>query len=142
MLAVTATELVTALAHRRIKLFLAGHGIQYEAPRRALTSADRVAVAAHRVEIVELLRAEAELPVPDGPCDLCASPLRWVEGWPTAGESRWLCPRCATWPAAALAQVLATLPAAERERLDAEVAAGGALAMTVLRELRGDGRAA
>ena len=138
----TAVELVASFTRRGIRLALAADGIQYEAPRGAFTSADRMAVAKHRTEIVEFLRAEAELPVPDGPCGLCAAPLRWVEGWPTAGEARWLCPACAAWPAPALAEVFAGLTAAEHRQLDAEAAHGDALAVAVLRELRGDRRAA
>jgi hypothetical protein len=131
-----AAELVAGFTRRGIRLALAADGIRYEAPRGAFTSADRVAVASHRQEIVEFLRAEAELPVPDGPCGLCASPLRWVEGWPTASEARWLCPACAAWPAAALAEVCAGLTSAERRQLDAEATRGDTLAVAILRELR------
>jgi TubC N-terminal docking domain len=138
----TAAELVASFSRRGIRLALAADGIRYEAPRGAFTSADRRAVGEHRAEIVELLRAEAELPISDGPCGRCASPLHWVEGWPTAGEARWLCPACAAWPAPALAEVFAGLTTAEQRQLDVEAAHGDALAVAMLRELRGDGRAA
>jgi hypothetical protein len=83
-----------------------------------------------------LLRDEAELPVPGGPCGLCTSPLCWVEGWPTAGEARWLCPTCAAWLAPRLADVFAQLRAEERDRLDAEAAEADPLAQAVLGKLR------
>ena len=79
----------------------------------------------------------------DGPCGLCGhQPLAWVEDWPTAGENRWLCPTCAAWPTSTLAEVFAGLTAAERHRLDAEVANGDHLSVVILNELRGDRRAA
>jgi hypothetical protein len=139
---VSAAELLATFGRRGIRLALSADGLRYEAPHGEFTSADRVAVAAHRAEIVERLRAEAELPVPDGPCGLCTSPLRWVEGWPTASEARWLCPACAAWPAPALAEVFARLISEERRQLEAEATHGDTLAVAVLGELRGDRRAA
>jgi hypothetical protein len=147
---VTATALVATLAQRRIRLSLAGDGIQYEAPRGALTPDDREAIAAHRVELLALLRATPQpmTPthddgwadnVPGGPCGLGGSPLAWIEDWPMAREAPWLCPTCAAGPAPSLASVFQTLNAEERQRLDAEAADGDALARAVLRELAGPG---
>jgi hypothetical protein len=136
-----AAQLLADLGRRGVRLALAADGIQYEAPRGTLRAADREAIAERRAEIIELLRAETEDPVRSGPCGLCGGPPAWVERWPTAGEARW-CPTCAAWPAPALAEVFAGLTAAEHRQLDAEASHGDALAVAVLRELRGDGRAA
>ena len=78
--------------------------------------------------------------VPPGPCGLCGAPLAWVEDWPTAGEARWLCPRCASFPTTTLAAVFAQLTPREQDRLEAEGAQGDGLARAVLSELRGEGR--
>jgi hypothetical protein len=134
--------LLARLRGRGIRLEFAPGGIRYCAPRGLLTDADRAALTEHRTALHELLRDEAEDPVPSSPCGLCGSPLAWVEGWPTAGENRWLCATCAAWPTAALAEVFARLAADEHHRIDAEVAGGDQLSVAVLRELRGDRRAA
>src|SRR5262245_39257282 len=133
-----AAALLVDLRRRRIRLALAADGLRYEAPRGAFTAADREAVSAHRREIVELLRAAAEDPVPNRPCGLCGGVLAWVEHWPTAGDARWLCPRCASFPSPTLAAVFAQLTPQERERLKAEGAQGDGLARAVLSELRGE----
>jgi TubC N-terminal docking domain len=132
-----AAQILADLGRRGVRLALAADGIQYEAPCGTLTAADREAIAERRAEIVDLLRAEAEVPVRFGPCGLCRSPLAWVENWPMGGEQRWLCPTCATWPAPSLAEVFQTLTTEERQRLEAEAAQGDELASTVLRELDG-----
>jgi hypothetical protein len=72
---------------------------------------------------------------------LCGSPLAWVEDWPSLGESRWLCTRCAAWPAASLAEVFATLTSDARERLRTEVAASDRLAVEVSKRLAAKGTA-
>jgi hypothetical protein len=123
------------LRARGVRLEIVPGGIRYHAPSGRLTSADRAALTANRTALRELLRDEAEDPVPSGPCGLCGFPLAWVEDWPSAGEARWLCPPCAAWPAPSLAEVYQTLTGEERQRLDAEAAQGDELAAAVIAEL-------
>jgi hypothetical protein len=124
-----------------------------DAPAHVLTKDDRDALTMHKAAVLALLRAEEQRTMTPsegswadnvryGPCGLCGSQLAWVEDWPCAGEARWLCPSCAAWPAPSLTEAFAGLTADERQRLDTEVARGDHLAVVVLRELRGDRRAA
>lgn len=148
----TVVDLITELRHRGLELLVANGRLGVR-PAGQLTPEERAALVARKAEVLALLRAEQPPArtepsdrwaddVPDGPCGLCGAPLAWVEDWPFAGEARWLCPTCAAWPTPALAEVFAGLTAEERERLDAEAAGGDSLAVVVLRELRGNGRAA
>lgn len=152
MAAVTPAELVRDLRRRGVELLTDGDRLGVR-PAGQLRPEERAALVAAKADVLALLRAEQQPTtrthgdgwadgVPDTLCGLCGSPLAWVEDWPSAGEARWLCPTCATWPASALAEVFAGLTADERHRFDAEVANGDHLAVTVLRELRGNRRAA
>lgn len=128
--------LLTALQARGVTLAADGDMLRIRARIGAVTDVDRAALIEQKPMILELLRAEAEGPMPSGPCRLCSSPLMWVENWPSAGDARWLCPTCAAWPAPSLAEVFQNLTAAERWRLDVEAADGDELAQAVLSELR------
>jgi hypothetical protein len=103
---------------------------------------DLDALRRQKAELLELLRAEVEVPVPSEPCGLCGGPLAWVEGWPSAGDCRWLCPVCSASPTSSLAAVLAGLSTGERRRLEAEAAAGDELARVLLAEAGGHAREA
>jgi hypothetical protein len=119
-----------------------------------VTDEDLTLLREYKAELLALLRNKQQaaiahpdygwaLGTADALCGLCGSqPLAWVEDWPTAGENRWLCPTCAAWPTPALAEVFAGLTGDERHRFDTEVASGDRLSVAVLRELRGDRRAA
>jgi hypothetical protein len=130
------------LEARGVRLLAVGKTLRVDAPRGVLTATDREALVAHKPAVLATLRAEAEAPVPSGACGLCGGVLAWVEHWPSAGEARWLCPRCSSFPAPTLAAVFAKLRPQERDRLEAEGAQGDGLARAALSELRGEGRSA
>jgi hypothetical protein len=135
----TPLALLTELCSRGAELVTDGTRLGVR-PAGVLTDDDRRALQTYKAEVLALIRAEPEGPVPLGPCGLCGRPLAWVDDWPTAGEVRWLCPRCASFPASTLAAVFAQLTPKERDRLEAEGAQDDALARAVLGELRAEGR--
>jgi hypothetical protein len=128
---VTAHDVVRALRARGVAVEVHGERVRV-APADRVSAAELDALRTRKADVLALLRAETGVPAPRGPCGLCRSPLAYVEGWPTVGDGAWLCPRCAAWPAPSLAEVYATLTADERERLDAEAAAGDPLARLML----------
>jgi hypothetical protein len=103
---VSTAQLLSDLSRRGIRLALVADGLHYEDPQGALTANDRAAIAAHRSELLELLRTKDEGPVPSNPCGLCGS--------------------------LAVTEVHAGLSDAERERLNTEAATGDSLARLVL----------
>lgn len=109
---VTAAALVADLRRRGIRLEAAGDRLRY-APKDALSPADVEALRAVKADVLRLLTDPDvdDVAAPGGPCGLCWSPLAYVEGWPTAGEARWLCPSCAAQPAPSMVAVLAGLAA-------------------------------
>jgi hypothetical protein len=133
----TAADLLADLKTRGVVVSVADGSLRVQASRGVLTTADRAALIEHKPALLTLLRADEELTydVPDGPCQLCGAPLAWIEDWPTACAHRWLCLACADRPAPTLPEVYATLTAEERQRLEAEAAAGDDLARAALNEL-------
>jgi TubC N-terminal docking domain len=118
----TARALLDDLRRQRARVTVTPAGrLRIEAPRGVVTAAVKAVLAEHKPALLALLAS----------CRSCGNILAWVEDWPCEGESRWLCPTCAAWPAPTLAAVFAQLTAEERQRLDAEAAAGGRLAQVV-----------
>jgi hypothetical protein len=128
----TAADLITTFRARGVELMPVGERLRVR-PAEGLTKTELDALRAHKAEVLRLLTGEA--PVPTGPCGLCSAPLAWVEDWPFAGESRWLCMCCAAWPSPSLAEVFGTLTREEREQLRAEAAGGDRLAVEVSKQL-------
>jgi hypothetical protein len=139
---VTAPVLLAALRRRGIEV-IANNGTIRARPRARLTDVDRAALRQHKAAVLAALRAEASRAttaaddrwadgVPDAPCGLCGSPLAWVEDWPTPGEARWLCPRCAGQSVPSLEAVYASLSVDEGRRLLDEARAGDPLARLLL----------
>src|SRR4029450_127208 len=114
----TALQLVERLRGRGGELVPAGNRVRFR-PVDLVTEAECAALRALKPDVLQLLADEGtkptagEAPVPTGPCGLCGGILAWVQDWPTAGECRWLCPTCASWPARSLAEVFATLTSEE-----------------------------
>jgi hypothetical protein len=138
---VTPANLIARLRARGVELVATRDRLRFR-PADWLTADELAALRAHKAKILTILRAEAETPVPSGPCGLCGGVLAFVEGWPTAGDARWLCPHCATQPAPSLAAVFVGLTTKELHLLKAGAALGDELAVGVIRELRGTRRAA
>jgi len=139
----TPTILLESFRSRGVRLEAQGLRLHYVG---SVTAEDLTLLRTHKAELLTLLRAEHQPAmttpgdnwadnVPHGPCGLCGAPLAWVEDWPTAGEVRWLCLRCAAQPAPSLRAVFATLTPEERQRLADERDASDPLAVAVLAEL-------
>lgn len=125
----TAAALVADLRSRGVRLEVHGDRLRF-APLSAVTEAELGALRALKVEVVSLLQ-DGLLAAPSSPCGLCGSSLVYVEGWPSEGDSRWLCVRCASQPTPSLQAVLASLTDDERNRLDKQRNEGDGLAEVV-----------
>src|SRR5947208_11040450 len=134
----TPAAFLADLRHRAVVLEADGAGLRYRAPKGVLTAADHAALRQHRDELLALIRLEATSPA--DPCLACDA-LAWflASDWPTPGTSRWLCRTCLSRPAPSLHQAAARLTADEHGQLEAEAAAGDALARVVVDTLAGAG---
>jgi hypothetical protein len=139
---VSVAELLETLRTRGVEFTAAGDRLRFR-PAAAVTPDELAALRAHKAALLRVLRAETARPlsaggdwaddVPDSPCGLCGHrPLAKVHGWPTAGESRWLCLACASRPVSSLEAVYASLTSGERRRFLAEASAGDPLARLLL----------
>jgi hypothetical protein len=139
----TPPELLTTLLARDVRLTIVGDRLRVDARGDVMTDEDWSTVAANKPALISLLRGETDLTadtevttdLPDGPCQLCGALVVWIENWPGSGERGWLCLACAARPVPTLIEVFATLTLDERQRLDAEAAAGDDLARAILNGL-------
>lgn len=76
----TAVEVLAACDAKHIRLVVVGDHLQYRAPRGAVTDALREAVARHRADIVEMVRARIAV--------AHEAPAAWPEPWRERFEER------------------------------------------------------
>ncbi|MGD9721817.1 MAG: hypothetical protein AB7O59_11155 [Pirellulales bacterium] len=86
-------ELVTSLADRGVQLYLDGDRLRFKAPVGALTSSLRDGIAAHRIKIIERLKAGAPVPAVGRRCTYCDW-RDWVDEPPKDGRIRTTCGKC------------------------------------------------
>src|SRR5262245_21418936 len=137
----TPAILLETFRSRGVQLEAQGSRLHYVG---SVSVEDLTLLREHKADLLAVLRAEHQPTsttsddhwaddVSAGPCGLCGhQPLGEVQDWPTAGERRWVCLRCAARPVPTLAAVHAGLTDAERRQLCTEADDGDFLARRLL----------
>jgi hypothetical protein len=127
----SARGLLADLRARGVVVTVDGDHLHLDGPDTVLTDGVIEAVAAHKSDLLTLLRDMVA--APSVPCGLCSTiAWFWEPDWPVAGEDRWLCGTCSSRPSPSLADVYAGLTADRRARFMAEVKSGDELARSIL----------
>lgn len=84
----TAEAILEHLRSLGARVFLVGDKLRVEAPAGVLTDDLKAALAAHKADLVRLLRPAPDLPPPA--CDRCGGALFWQ----SVAYGPWTCLRC------------------------------------------------